>query len=248
MATAAGLLTAGFTSPAPVAEPAPAPSAANYAARARQTFAAAKRRYEASAEPQAAWEFGRACFDWAEYATNEAQRAAIAQAGIAACRPLVQREPTLAAAPYYLAMNLGQLARTKTLGALKLVDEMERLFKTAHDLDPRFDHAGPDRNLGLLYRDAPGWPASIGSRRKARLHLQRAVQLAGDFPENRLTLLESYVLWGDRDGAASERRATARLFPLARTNLTGLAWAPSWEDWEKRWRLLGGQPGAAQAP
>ena len=65
-------------------------------------------------------------------------------------------------------MNLGQLARTELLGALKLVKEMEREFKTAADLDKQFDYAGPERCLGLLYRDAPGWPASIGSRRKAR--------------------------------------------------------------------------------
>ncbi len=76
--------------------------------------------------------------------------------------------PNSAPAHYYLAMNLGQLARTEFLGALKLVREMEREFKTAAELDAQFDFAGPERSLGLLYRDAPGWPVSIGSKRKAR--------------------------------------------------------------------------------
>jgi len=35
------------------------------------------------------------------------------------------RSENFAAAHYYLAMNLGQLARTKSVGALKLVKQME---------------------------------------------------------------------------------------------------------------------------
>ena len=60
-------------------------------------------------------------------------------------------------------MNLGQLARTRGLSALKLVDQMEREFTRARDLDEHLDWAGPDRNLGLLYGDAPVI-GSIGSR------------------------------------------------------------------------------------
>jgi hypothetical protein len=48
------------------------------------------------------------------------------------------------------------------------------------------------RNLGLLYRDAPGWPFSIGSKRKAREWLERAAALAPDYPENQLNLAESH--------------------------------------------------------
>ena len=59
----------------------------------------------------------------------------LAQQGIAACRQLIARTPKSAPAHYYLAMNLGQLARTELLGAFKLVREMEREFKTAVGLD-----------------------------------------------------------------------------------------------------------------
>ena len=91
-------------------------------------------------------------------------------------------------------MNQGQLARTKLLGAIHLVDEMEVSFKTALALDPTYDFAGPDRCLGLLYRDAPGWPTSIGSRMKARRHLQAAADLRPNHLENRLALLESALI------------------------------------------------------
>ena len=100
-------------------------------------------------------------------------------------------------------MNLGQLARTKGLGALKLVDQMEREFSRARELDEQLDYAGPDRNLGLLYRDAPAI-GSVGSRTRAREHLKRAVELAPQYPENRLNLIEAYLKWGERTGAYRE--------------------------------------------
>ena len=76
-----------------------------------------------------AWKFARACFDWADFATNDSQRAAIASEGIASARFVTDIQPKSAAGHYYLALNLGQLARTKSLGALKLVREMERSFR-----------------------------------------------------------------------------------------------------------------------
>ena len=181
-----------------------------------------------------AWQFGRACFDRAEFATNSAERALLAEQGIAACRAVVAVKPDRAEAHYYLAMNLGQLARTKMLGALKLVGEMETKFKTARSLNEGFDFAGPDRNLGLLYFEAPGWPTSVGSRSKARHHLRQAVELTPQHPENRLCLLEACLHWGDRNGAQRELKALADLWPAAHTNLVGEAWTAAWADWERR--------------
>src|SRR5260370_20620318 len=170
---------------------------ANFAGSAQKTFLDAEPNYKHNpTNAEVAWRFAEATFDWAEYATNSAQRAELAEKGIAASRKAVAGAPHSVAGHYYLGMNLGQLARTKSFGALKLVGQMEHEFTIARDLDEHFDHAGPDRNLGLLYRDAPAL-GSIGSRTKARQHLQRAVQLAPDFPENRLNLIEADLKWGD---------------------------------------------------
>jgi len=106
---------------------------------------------------------------------NDTQRATIAIEAISICRQLVERSPKLPAGHYYLGMNLGQLARTKTLGALKIVNEMEREFKTALLLDARWDYAGADRNLGLLYLQAPGWPPALAT-------VQRPVSIWGGRP------------------------------------------------------------------
>jgi tetratricopeptide (TPR) repeat protein len=185
-----------------------------------------------------AWEYARACFDWAEYATNDTQRADIAQVGIAAARRLANQETNLAQAHYYLAMNLGQLARTKTLGALRIVDEMEVLFQRAKRLDEKLDYAGSDRCLGLLYLDAPGWPASLGSRPKARQHLKQAVEIAPTYPENRLNLLEALLRWNDREAITLELPPAIKVIEEGRTTFAGAAWGPSWKDWSPRWEKV----------
>ncbi|MEO6184184.1 MAG: hypothetical protein ABIP71_13985 [Verrucomicrobiota bacterium] len=210
-----------------------------FAARAEKAFQAARTRF--NSEPtnsEAAWQFGRTCFDVAEFAEDSKQREDFATQGIQACRQLVVRQPKMVAGHYYLAMNLGQLARTKTLGALKLVGEMETEFQRAHDLDENFDYAGPDRNLGLLYLEAPGWPTSIGNRSKARHHLQRAVLLHPNFPENRLNLLECYIKLGDKTGAQLQFKELKELWPAAKKLFSGEPLESSWVDWEKRWQKI----------
>jgi hypothetical protein len=139
-----------------------------------------------------------------------------------------------APAHYYLALNLGQLAQAERLGALKLVHEMQHEFKMAANLDVHFDFAGPERGLGLLYREAPAWPVSIGNRQKARQFLEAAAALAPDDPENILNLGEAYLKWDDHTLAQRELFALDALWPQAQTNLTGQVWEASWQDWSKR--------------
>ena len=183
-------------------------------------------------------ELARTAFDWAGFATSKGARAQIATQGIQACRRLILEHPEMAAAHYYLAMNLGQLAENRGLGALSLVDQMEESFKKARQLNPRLDFAGPDRSLGLLYHDAPHWPISIGSKTKARQHLESAVLLSPEYPGNHLDLLEAYVAWRDVSGVKHEIDSLKTLLPAARTNFTGAAWAQSWQEWDARWKKL----------
>jgi tetratricopeptide (TPR) repeat protein len=204
------------------------------AAYVRESFRDASRKYQAATNDyDAAWQFARACFDLAEFATNNAGRAALAEDGIRVCRRLIRQSPARVEAHYYLGMNLGQLARTRTIGALRIVDEMERVFLAARDRDERFDFAGSDRNLGLLYLEAPAF-GSIGNRTKARQHLRRAVELFPDYPENRLNLAEAYLKWDEYPSAAQELEALARSWTAAKEHLSGPAWTASWRDWQRR--------------
>lgn len=200
-----------------------------------QIFQTARTRFRADPNHATnAWQFGRACFDLAELATNSAVKAGIAEQGIAACRQAILRQPASAPAHYYLGMTIGQLADTRrNMAALKMVKEMEREFITMRELDEHFDFAGADRNLGLLYFESPTF-ISIGSRSKARQHLQRAVELAPDFPENRLNLIETLLKWGDTADARREFKALEQLLPTLKLKFPGEAWSEPPANWQKR--------------
>jgi tetratricopeptide (TPR) repeat protein len=205
-------------------------------ARAEKAFAAAQQSYRAETNAITAWQFGQACFQVAELATNNAQRAATARLGIAACRQAINQQTNSAPAHYYLATNLGELAQAEapSLAAYKLVHEVEREFKAAADLDVRFDHAGPARSLGELYYQAPGWPLSVGSNRKAREWFERAVALAPDYPANHLDLAEAQLKWRQREELESSLNKIDAIWPAAQTNFTGETWDRHWADWEVR--------------
>jgi hypothetical protein len=208
-----------------------------FVAHTAAEFLRAQTQYQSNTnDSTAARQFARACFNFADLVTNETQRAALANQGIAACRHWLVRESNSAPAHYYLAMNFGQLAKAEapSLAAYRLVREIEREFKKAAELDDDFDYAGPDRGLGLLYRDAPGWPLSIGSRHKAREWLERAEKFAPVYPENHLNLAEAYLQWHEPAEAKRELQALNALWPAARTNLVGPAWELSWVDWSAR--------------
>jgi tetratricopeptide (TPR) repeat protein len=199
-------------------------------------FHEAKARFHREpANPDAAVQFGRACFELAECATNRTQRAEIANQGIAACRQAVTRSSNSAPAHYYLGLNLGELARTKGFSALGLVTAMRKEFDLARTIDQRIDYAGPDRNLGQLYRDAPPF-LSVGNRPEAERRLRSAVTLAPDFPDNHLELIEAFLKWGQLDNARRQLSALQAAWPAARAKLTGPAWAASWADWETQTR------------
>jgi tetratricopeptide (TPR) repeat protein len=211
------------------------PGIADFAARAHQAYEDTKAHYQAdSNNPDAGWRFAKACFDWAEFATNNPGRAGLAEEGISASRHLLSNDTDSVPGHYFLAMNLGQLARTKSLGALKIVTQMEAEFDEVLELDPKFDYAGADRNLGLLYLFAPNWPISLGSKSKARLHLQKAVKRSPDFPENHLNLIEAELRWGDKKEAGAGLEALDQLWPEAQKKFTGDLWTADWADWEKR--------------
>jgi len=212
-----------------------APPPGNVPAIIQRNYEAARRHYESNPDDdQAAWQFGRACFDRAEFPRDDAERASLANEGMAACRKAIAHQTNLAAGHYYLAMNLAQLARTKWLGALPLVGQMENEWKTALALDEKMDYAGPDRYLGLLYRDAPGWPVSLGDTSKARRHLERAVELSPNFPENHLNLIESYLTWNENSAAARAAEKLRLLWPAARKEFAEEYWEESWKDWSRR--------------
>ncbi len=208
-------------------------------ARAEAEFLAARKALAAAPEQETnTARFGRAASIWADCSTTDPQRASVAEEGIKACRAALARDPKKASYHYYLGQNLGESARTKSLGALKLLREMEKAWLQAQTLDERYDFAGPDRSLGLLYLQAPGWPTSIGNNSKARSHLEQAVKLEPDYPDNRLSLAEALAKWHKPAELKAQVTALTELWSRAKARFTGPEWEASWTEWDSRLAAL----------
>jgi hypothetical protein len=206
---------------------------------ARDVYANAAAHYETNrANANAAWQFARAAYQLADLLQDDHERNWIADAGIDAARQAVSLDTKSAPAHYYGALNLGESARGKKLGALKLLHEMEHELSTARRLEAAFDYGGPDRALGNLYLQAPVWPASIGNRNKARAHLKAAEEASPDYPDNHISMAEAYAQWGELRNLEAELGDLDRLLPQARARFKGENWAASWADWDMRMTKL----------
>jgi len=179
-------------------------------------------------------EFCRCAYDLAAVQTHHAERARITRLGIEAAEASLVHHPRSAPTWYYLSLNLGELARTKSLGALKLLPRIRDGLEAARTLDESLDGAGPDRTLGLLYLEAPGWPASLGSRTKAREHFLKAVALAPDYPGNQLCLAEALFRWRELDSAKAQLLVLDGIWAQARSRLSGPRWEADWSEWNQR--------------
>ncbi|MDB6031963.1 MAG: hypothetical protein JWM16_2301 [Verrucomicrobiales bacterium] len=208
------------------------------AAHVQVSYRQSVEKFKTNQNYEASWKLALACFEWAEFANKDSDRASLAQEGIDAARNAIRLNPKGGEGYHYLAINLGQLARTRKLSALKLVEEMEENFLKAIELQPKLDYAGPHRSLGLLYRDAPGWPVSVGNKGKARVHLQTAVELCPEFPENQLSLLETHLKAGDFKSATTAMPSVEKCLNNASKQFAGPEWELSWQDWRARWDKL----------
>jgi tetratricopeptide (TPR) repeat protein len=220
---------------------------AAFALIAQKAYETARVASRTNDDDETKWRLGRACFDWAEeLKSNNSRREQVAQEGIAACRQLLGQNPTSAPGHYYLAMNLGEVADVRRFTALKkVVPQMEAEFKAALGLDPQLDSAGPDRNLGLLYLQAPGWPLSLGSKAKGKHHLLQALKLAPEYPENLLNVIEAELDWGEKKEAAKHLESLDEVWPKAQARFNTPEWSASWFDWAERRtaaRKKAGQP------
>jgi tetratricopeptide (TPR) repeat protein len=208
---------------------------ARFVERAARAYSEAKSELAKQPEsPEAILNFGRTAFDHGEFARNDRERESIATEAVSTLEHFLESHADSAPGHYYLGMNLGQVARTKSVGALRIVKRMEREFSRAAELDQNLDHAGPDRNLGLLYLEAPGWPTSIGNRSKAVDHLAKALKIAPRYPENHLNRVEAFLKWRDYSRAKEALEECQKILSEAKKELSGEAWEPSWYDWNRR--------------
>jgi hypothetical protein len=142
------------------------------------------------------WRGARACAWLADEYTDSGTRGQFADRGVKYAKQAIAANPQRVEGQYYLGLTQGLLATTKTLGGRELVPEVVKAAKAAAAIDEKFDHAGPLRLLGSVYSKAPPWPASVGDTDEGVKYLNKAVTIAGDFPQNHLLFGDALVADG----------------------------------------------------
>ncbi len=134
----------------------------------------------------------------------------------------LKRAEASAAAVYYAGVCIGLYAQATA--SRERVEQVLGVARRASKLDAAVAAGGPERMLGAIYLRAPQWPASVGDVEKAIPHLERAVELGPQWPENHLLLAEAY-LEDDRELAAEAALGRAA---------EGIA-APEHAAWRSEW-------------
>jgi tetratricopeptide (TPR) repeat protein len=125
--------------------------------------------------------------------------------------------------------NKGALVELeKGVGSLGTIGELEKALKELEGIDRSYGYNASDRILGVLYWKAPGW-ISIGSHKKARIHLKQAVDSAPQYPGN-WSKYGQFLL--DRDEKKEARECALKMQELlGKKDATWGQFDPEKKDW-----------------
>ncbi len=158
----------------------------------------------AAADPEqdsSYWKAARASSLVGRRARGKEARADAFERGLHTAQLLLDRRPDLPEAHYYLATNLGLLARERPSRGHEAVKEMIQHLEEVAQTAPELEEGGAERALALVYLRAPGWPTSVGDLEAGLRHALRSVEQAPAYPGNQLALAEAWEANGDWDQA-----------------------------------------------
>lgn len=117
----------------------------------------------------------------ANYRTPENQRLAAFENLVAQSEAFAARYPKRPEALIWDGIVLSTYAGVKGgLGALGPAKQSKARFETALAIDEKAMDGSAHTSLGTLYYKVPGFPIAFGSDKKARAHLEKALQIAPD--------------------------------------------------------------------
>jgi tetratricopeptide (TPR) repeat protein len=100
---------------------------------------------------------------------------------------------------FWLAVNYGMYGNEKgILKSLSLIKPIQRCAERVIEIDESYFYGGPWRVLGRLYDKVPGWPVSIGDKRKALECFEAALEFGPKFYLNHLYIAECYLSLGNK--------------------------------------------------
>lgn len=108
----------------------------------------------------------------------------------------VTKYPKEAGCYYYRGQVTGLYYENHVIGYQEGIRSMIADWQKAKELDPKFDHGGPDRMLGEIYTDLPKYFGTKDVRQdlnKALQHIEKSIQIDPDYPTQRIDLAEALL-------------------------------------------------------
>jgi len=154
---------------------------------------------------------------------SRAKRSAFAE-GMALAQARLDKNPNDPEGLFWKAVNMGAEALERgKMAALPVVPKMEALLLTLDKVDPRYEQAGASRVLGRLYHQAPS-VISVGSNKRARVFLDKAVALFPDHPGNLAFAADFLYSHGDRRVARAYAIKSLQLLAAKDWGSEGAEW------------------------
>lgn len=133
-----------------------------------------------------------------ELSDEGVERLPLLQYGLETAQRATELDENHPEAFYWVGVLTGRVGEERgILQSLFMVKDIMAAVERTLELQP--DHAGAHLIASQVYRKAPGWPLSIGDKKKAIEHGEAAVRLDPNKTVNVLNLAEAYLNDRKRD-------------------------------------------------
>jgi tetratricopeptide (TPR) repeat protein len=141
---------------------------------------------------EALWRIARMQYYIGAHSESKKEKKKIFAQGIYYAERAVESGPEKPDGYYWLAVNQGKYGEVKgVLKSLSLVKPIKRSLNKIIELDRSYEDGGADRVLGRVYFKVPG--IAGGSKKKARIHLEKSLEYGPDDPLTKLYYAESLM-------------------------------------------------------
>ncbi len=160
----------------------------------------------------AAWRIARAHYWLGDHTPDKTEKKRLFEQGIYYAKKAVEIEAEKPDGHYWLGICYGVYGEAKgVLKSLSLVKPIKEAMNKVLELDPGYDDGGPDRVLGRVYHELPGFAG--GSKKKSLEHLLRSKELGPRVGLTRIYLADTYLSLDEVEKAREELESVLAMEP-----------------------------------
>lgn len=149
------------------------------------------------------WKLSRIYYYIGANKESKKEKKIIFSQGIYYAKRAVDLEPEKPDGYYWLGVNYGVYGEARgVLNSLFLVDDIKEAMNKVIELDRAYEDGGPDRVMGRVYFELPGFAG--GSKKKSLEHLQKSLDYGPNDPLTRYYLADTYLGLKEVDKAREE--------------------------------------------